>query len=152
MSAGIMTGARGAPLDVGEAVGGVTPAPWMACPTKPGPDRTKGPYTPWEEPWWNAGRRAVLFRSEDGAALQKGAEVDTQRPFRRSASFLLFVIATPSEARGKQSSCETKFWIASSLSLLAMTRRRRVSRTKHGRHHPCHAGPKTFFALHVAEI
>src|SRR5579863_8831481 len=26
MSAGIMTGARGAPLDVGEAVGGVTPA------------------------------------------------------------------------------------------------------------------------------
>ena len=27
-------------------------------PTKPGPGRTKGPYLPWAEPWWNAGRRA----------------------------------------------------------------------------------------------
>ena len=34
--------------------------------TKPGPDRTKGPHTPWEEPWWSAGRRAV--RLKDGAA------------------------------------------------------------------------------------
>ena len=42
----------------GQAVGGVTPAPWTAWSTKPGPDRTKGPHTPWEEPWWNAGRRA----------------------------------------------------------------------------------------------
>jgi len=27
-------------------------------PTKPGPGRTKGQHTPWQEPWWNAGRRA----------------------------------------------------------------------------------------------
>src|SRR5579863_9068200 len=26
--------------------------------TKPGPGRTKGQHTPWQEPWWNAGRRA----------------------------------------------------------------------------------------------
>src|SRR5579862_8432781 len=32
-------------------------------PTKPGPDRTKGLHTPWEEPWWNAGRRAVRKRA-----------------------------------------------------------------------------------------
>ncbi len=58
MPAGIMTGVRGASLEVGLAVGGVTPAPWTGLPTKPGPDRTKGPHPPWEEPWWNAGRRA----------------------------------------------------------------------------------------------
>ena len=42
----------------GRGAGGVTPAVLALRPTKPGPDRTKGPYTPWEEPWWNAGRRA----------------------------------------------------------------------------------------------
>jgi hypothetical protein len=58
----------------GPTVGGVTPAAFDGLPTKPGPDRTKGPHTPWEEPWWNAGRRAVLSHSGDSAAPQ-GAEV-----------------------------------------------------------------------------
>jgi hypothetical protein len=34
------------------------PRPLDGLPTKPGPDRTKGPHTPWAEPRWNAGRRA----------------------------------------------------------------------------------------------
>ena len=73
MSAGIMTGVRGASLDVGRIVGGVTPAPWTVCPTKPGPERTKGPHTPWEEPWWNAGRRARPKRTGGASRLLRGA-------------------------------------------------------------------------------
>ena len=65
-------------------------------PPKPGPDRTKGPHTPWEEPWWNAGRRAAPSRSGGGAAPQ-GAEVTAQRPFRRSISFI--VIARNEETK-----------------------------------------------------
>ena len=70
----------------GEIVGGVTPAPWTVSPTKPGPDRTKGPHTPWEEPWWNAGRRAVPSRSGDGAAPQ-GAEGPLRLPAFHFPSF-----------------------------------------------------------------
>ncbi len=48
------------------------------APTKPGPDRTKGPHTPWAEPWWNAGRRARPIA--EGAAQ---AALSVARPARR---------------------------------------------------------------------
>ena len=54
------------------------PRPLDGLPTKPGPDRTKGPHTPWEEPWWNAGRRARPIA--EGAAQ---AAPSVARPARR---------------------------------------------------------------------
>ena len=47
-------------------------------PAKPGPDRTKGPHTPWQEPRWNAGRRARP--TADGSAQ---AAHFVARPARR---------------------------------------------------------------------
>jgi hypothetical protein len=68
-------------------------------PTKPGPGRALGMrYSPWQEPWWNAGRRARptadgsaqadLIR---GATAPAGAEVVVQRlpAFRFLISFVL---------------------------------------------------------------
>ena len=49
------------------------PRPLDGVPTKPGPDRTKGPHTPWEEPWWNAGRRARPKRTGGASRLLRGA-------------------------------------------------------------------------------
>jgi hypothetical protein len=62
------------------------PRPLDGVPTKPGPDRTKGPHTPWEEPWWDAGRRALPSRSGDGAAPQ-GAEGPLRLPAFHFPSF-----------------------------------------------------------------
>jgi hypothetical protein len=71
--AGIMTGARGASLEVGDGVGGVKPAALAPPPTKHGPGRALGMrYSPWQEPWWNAGRRAGFAKP---AAAPQGAEV-----------------------------------------------------------------------------
>src|ERR1700677_3003965 len=51
----------------GCGVGGVKPAPWTPSFTKPGPGRVLGMrYSPWQEPWWNTGRRARP--TADGAA------------------------------------------------------------------------------------
>ncbi len=113
----------------GQAVGGVTPAPWTVFPTKPGPDRTKGPHTPWEEPWWNAGRRA---RPTAEGAAQAALSVARRRArwhgvlhscvCRRSAS-LLYILTSSlrGAAATKQSRTDPLHWIAS-LSL-AMTLR-----------------------------
>ncbi len=54
------------------------PRPLDGLPTKPGPDRTKGLHTPWQEPWWNAGRRA---RPRAEGAAQ--AALSVARPARR---------------------------------------------------------------------
>ncbi len=47
-------------------------------PTKPGPGRTKGRHTPWQEPWWNAGRRA---RPRAERAAQAALSVARPHPF-----------------------------------------------------------------------
>ena len=47
-------------------------------PTKPGPGRTKGLHTPWQEPWWNAGRRA---RPRAERAAQAALSVARPHPF-----------------------------------------------------------------------
>ena len=87
MPAGITTGVRGASRDVG-AEPAVISAALAKPPPKPGPDRTKGPHTPWA--------RAVVERRKASCPLPfrgrrrtvKGAEVTAQRPFRRSISFM----------------------------------------------------------------
>ncbi len=69
------------------------PRPLDGLPTKPGPDRTKGPHTPWEEPRWNAGRRARPIAEGAAQAAPSVAHParrmragGTARVCRRSAS------------------------------------------------------------------
>ena len=71
------------------------PRPLDGLPTKPGPDRTKGPHTPWEEPRWNAGRRARPIAEGAAQAAPSVARParrmragGTARVCRRSASLL----------------------------------------------------------------
>src|SRR5277367_4538505 len=60
----------------GCGAGGVKPAAWTLAPTKPGPGRALGMrYSPWQEPWWNAGRRARP--TADGSAQ---ADLSVARP------------------------------------------------------------------------
>ena len=73
------------------------PRPLDGLPTKPGPDRTKGPHTPWEEPRWNAGRRARPIAEGAAQAAPSVARSarrmragGTARVCRRSASLLYF--------------------------------------------------------------
>ena len=66
-------------------------------PTKPGPDRTKGLHTPWQEPRWNAGRRARperMGRRKPTHSVARPAPAGagmTQCVCRRSASLISFV-------------------------------------------------------------
>ena len=95
MSAGITTGMRGASLEVGDRRRS-DPRPLDGLPTKPGPDRTKGPHTPWEEPRWNAGRRARPIAEGAAQAAPSVARParhmragGTARVCRRSASLFI---------------------------------------------------------------
>ena len=69
----------------GKAAGGHVRS-FGGFPAKPGPDRTRGLHTPWAEPWWDAGRRAVPAGTAPHPAGCGG------RPcaFRRSASFFYY--------------------------------------------------------------
>jgi hypothetical protein len=44
------------------------PRPLDGLPTKPGPGRTKGPHTPWEDPRWNAGQASAPESGRRGAS------------------------------------------------------------------------------------
>jgi hypothetical protein len=100
----------------------VTPAALASSPTKHGPGRALGMrYSPWQEPWWNAGRRARptadgsaqadLIR---GATAPAGAGLTTVRlpafrfliSFFRSLPFLRHCRARPGNPCGED--VETK--------------------------------------------
>jgi hypothetical protein len=99
------------------------------APTKPGPDRTKGPHTPWAEPWWNAGRRARPKRKGGASRLLRGAPCAPLRTgsltavrltaVRLPALHVLHFISSlrAERSKGKQSSLEIPLWTASSRSL-----------------------------------
>ena len=85
------------------------PRPLDGLSTKPGPDRTKGPHTPWEEPWWNAGRRARPIAEGAAQAAPSVARParrmragGTARVCRRSASLILFAGSEPQRVAPQQ--------------------------------------------------
>jgi len=123
------------------------PRPLNGSATKPGPDRTKGPHTPWEEPWWNAGRRTVPCQFGDGAALQKSAEVVAQRPFRRS--IFLFVMARTEQTK-RSGEGGHRDWICFAAARHDAGETGKANRDREA------TTPRGFlcprFALHVAEI
>jgi hypothetical protein len=81
-----MTDARGASLEVWDDVGG-TPAAWRP-PHEAWPElRLWDEESLWQEPWWNAGRRARLARRE----LYRKVQWIRISVFRRSA-FLFFFL------------------------------------------------------------